>query len=31
MAKIARAVKAALAVRTKGTRQIWRWVLYHQI
>lgn len=31
MAKFARAVKAALAIRTKGTRQIWRWVHYHQI
>lgn len=31
MTKIARAVKAALAVRTKGTRNIWRWVWYHQI
>lgn len=31
MIKIARAMKAALAIRTRGTRQIWRWVLYHQI
>lgn len=31
MAKITRAVKAALAIRTKGVRQIWRWVYYHQI
>lgn len=31
MAKIARAVKAALAIRTRGTRNIWRWVHYHQI
>jgi hypothetical protein len=31
MTKIARAVKAALAVRTKSTRSFWRWVFYHQI
>jgi hypothetical protein len=31
MAKFARAVRAALAIRTKGTRQFWRWVHYHQI
>jgi hypothetical protein len=31
MAKIARAVKTALAIRTKGARQFWRWVYYHQI
>jgi hypothetical protein len=31
MAKIARAVKAALAIRSKGVRQIWVWKMYHQI
>jgi hypothetical protein len=31
MAKIARAAKAALAVRTKGISNFWRWYLYHQI
>jgi hypothetical protein len=31
MVKIARAVKAALAIRSKGAHQFWRWVLYHQI
>jgi hypothetical protein len=31
MAKIARAMKAALAIRTKGVHQFWRWVYYHQI
>ena len=31
MAKFARAVKAALAVRTKGTHNWWIWYLYHQI
>jgi hypothetical protein len=31
MAKIARAVKAALAIRSNGTRQIWVWKMYHQI
>lgn len=31
MAKIVRAVKAALAIRTQGTRQAWRWLIYHQI
>lgn len=31
MVKIARAVKAALAIRNKGVRQIWIWVQYHQI
>ena len=31
MAKIARAVKAALSIRTKGTSEFWRWELYHDI
>lgn len=31
MTKIARAVKAALAIRSKGGAQWWRWVEYHQI
>lgn len=31
MAKIARAFRAALAIREKGAHQIWRWVHYHQI
>ena len=31
MVKIARAMKAALAIRGKSVRQIWRWVHYHQI
>jgi hypothetical protein len=31
MARIARALKAALAIRTKGTRQFWRWVYYHNV
>lgn len=31
MAKIARAVKTALSIRSKGTRNFWRWVLYHNI
>lgn len=31
MVKIARAVKAALAIRSKGTAQWWRWVHYNQI
>lgn len=31
MAKIARAVKAALAIRGKGIRQMWVWKMYHQI
>ena len=31
MTKIVRAVKAALAIRTKGTCQFWQWEFYHQI
>lgn len=31
MTRIARAVKSALSIRTRGTRSFWRWVFYHQI
>ena len=31
MAKIARAVKAALAIRTGSKHQFWRWVYYHDV
>jgi hypothetical protein len=31
MTKIVRAFKAALALRSKGATQYWRWVHYHDI
>lgn len=31
MAKIARAFRAALALRSQGASQFWRWVHYHDL
>lgn len=31
MAKILRAAKAALAIRTEEGHKWWRWVLYHHL